>query len=396
MTSPPSVPERSSTKVCPRMRRPLLMAAVGSILLALVGVLWRLDPGAYPFGPGDDYGIDASLLGATSAGAGGWLAIGAGAFGLLTAAGLAPGHGRAARFLIGAAAVQAIVLGLLVPDLQVLVLTAYFLALVLPPALLGAKIIDGLRRPRTRWWLVTALCGVLALGVAGGVLRVDTLGKFGLAVGGAVANAGARPLYLLLALSVAVCWVAVVVAYVRAVGPGRLVPASGAWIERWGTAATRVAALCPMPYALSRITWFTPWPLFPDGASEDPALRLTGILLGVVAGCCAWLTLSLIRPRGEVFPRWVPYVGGRAVPVMAAVVPGLSGAVLLTISGRSMVQQSLFDPDLGSVLRWIDPLLMPLWLWGPALAVATLAYWQRRTRKSDAHRTHTTVQARAR
>jgi hypothetical protein len=135
--------------------------------------------------------------------------------------------------------------------------------------------------------------------------------------------------------------------------------------------------------------------MFPDGADEDPALRLTGILLGLVAECGAWLTLSLIRPRGEVFPRWVPYVGERDVPVTAAVIPGLSGALLLTIAGRSMIQQSLFDPDLGPIMRWIDPLLMPLWLWGPALAIATLAYWQRRTRKADAHAAHAAQQVRA-
>lgn len=359
------------------MRLPLLSAAVGSTLIAMVGVLWRVDPGAYPFGPADD-GADASLLAATSAGLGGWLAIGVGALGVFTAGCLAYAHGRVAQSLVGAAVLQAIVLGLLVPDLQVLVLVAYLIALVVPPALLGAKLRDGLRNSRTRWWLVTALCGVVALGVAGEVLRGDTLVEFGEGVGGGLANAGARPLYLFLALAVAMCWVAVVVAYVRATGPNHAVAASRAWIERWGVTATWVAVLCPMPYVLSRLTWFTPWPLLADGADEDPALRLTGILLGLVAECCAWLTLGLIRPRGEVFPGWVPFVGGRKVPVMAAVIPGLSGALLLTIAGRSTIQQSLFTSDLGALMRWLDLLMLPLWLWGPALAIATLAYWQRR------------------
>jgi hypothetical protein len=252
MSSHPSqpLPERWSTMGCPAMRRPLAMAGVGSILIALVGVLWRVDPAAYPFGPGDDYAVDASLLGATSAGVGGWLAVGVGAFGLLTATGLAAVHGRAARFLIGAAAVQAIVLGLLVADQQVLVLAAYLLALAVPPVLLGAKIIDGLRSPRTRWWLVTALGGVGGLGVAGGVLRVDTLVELGEGVSGGIANAGVRPLYLLLALAVAVCWVAVIVAYVRAAGSGRLVTASRAWssVGVWLRRGLRCCARCRMRF----------------------------------------------------------------------------------------------------------------------------------------------------
>ncbi|UYM06784.1 hypothetical protein [Solicola gregarius] len=355
-------------------REALVFAAVGSTLVALIGVLWQAEPGTYPFGP-DDRFADMSLLAGTDAVLAGWLAIGIGVVGLLTVGGLAYAGSRTTRLLLAVAGLQVVVLALLAPDIQILILTAYMLAFTLPPVLLGTKIRDGLRDPRTRVYVALGLGGLAVLGVVGGVLRVDTFADLGRGIGGGFADVGARPLYLLFALAVAACWVGVIASYVKGAGPGRFVIATRAWIARWGVTATWVAALAPVPYALSRLTWLTPWPVAAAGIDLDaePGTRLLGILLGLVSECCLWLTLGLIRPRGEVFPHWVPYVGGRDVPVMAAVIPGLSGALLLTIAGRSLLQQGLFVE--GEV--WLV-LIMPLWLWGPALAVATLAYWQRR------------------
>ncbi|UPK74514.1 hypothetical protein MU582_19060 [Nocardioidaceae bacterium SCSIO 66511] len=353
--------------------RTLFAAACGSLFVASVGLLWCVDADTYPFGPGDDFG-DSSLLGAADHRLAGALAIGVGVLGLLIAAGLKCLRGPGSRFLLALAAGQAIALGLLAPDIQILILAAYLLAFVLPPVLLGTKLRDGLRNRRTRWYVASGIAGLVTLGVAGGVLRVDTMADLGRGVGGGFAEVGARPLYLLLMLAVAGCWVGVVTSYVRAAGPGRAVIAIRAWIARWGVSATWVAALSPVPYALSRLTWLTPWPFLAGDTELEPSMRLMGILLGLVSECCLWLTLGLIRPRGEVFPRWVPFVGGRVVPVMAAVIPGLVGGMLLTIAGRSMIQQGLFvESEVWLVL------ILPLWLWGPALVVATLAYWQRRS-----------------
>lgn len=355
-------------------QRALFGAAVGSLLVALTGLLWAVEPDAYPFGPDDSF-ADMSLLGATGAALAGWLAISIGIAGVLTACGVAYTGEHTSKALLVAAGLQVVALGLLAADIQILILSAYLLAFVLPPVLLVTKLRDGLRNRRTRWYIAAGLAGLAALGVGGGVLRVGTFVDLGRGVGGGFADVGARPLYLLLGLAVAACWVGVIASRVRAAGPGRVVTATRAWIARWGVTATWIAALSPVPYALSRLTWWTPWPLFADGVDLDnePGTRLIGILLGLVSECCLWLTLGLIRRRGEVFPRWVPYVGGRVVPVMAAVIPGLAGGALLTIAGRSIIQQGLFVE--GEVLL---VLLLPLWLWGPALVVATLAYWQRR------------------
>lgn len=358
----------------PVVQRRLFTVTVGSMLVALVGLLWLMEPRAYPFGPGDDFG-DSSLLGAVGSGDAGRTGIAVGLSGVLIAGGLAYLRGRAVRVLLAGAVLQAIVLGLLLPDIQVLILGAYLLAFVLPPTLLGAKVVAWLRSPRARWPVLFAGSGVVALGVAAGVLRAGTFAELAGAVGDGFAQVGVRPLYLVLALVVAAAWVGAITAHVRADGPGRMVIGIRAWIARWGVVATWVAALSPLPYVLSRLTWLTPWPLLAGGVDlEDrPEIRLMGILLGLVAEACLWLTLGLIRPRGEVFPTWIPYIGGRTVPVLVAVIPGLAGALLLTVAGRSMIQQCLVLQGEAWILA-----VMPLWLWGPALGVATLAYWQRR------------------
>jgi hypothetical protein len=77
---------------------------------------------------------------------------------------------------------------------------------------------------------------------------------------------------------------------------------------------------------------------FPFGSENDPGATLS-ILGGVRAGFGApvlaalatlavggaILTLGLIQRWGEVFPRWIPFVGGKRVPISLAVVPAGSG-----------------------------------------------------------------------
>ncbi|MFC6022070.1 hypothetical protein ACFP2T_38645 [Plantactinospora solaniradicis] len=143
---------------------------------------------------------------------------------------------------------------------------------------------------------------------------------------------------------------------------------------RWGRFLTWAAALCPLPYALTRLSWLTPWPI---GASAEtlahhPGLRIFGLALALAGEGGTWLTLGLIRPRGETFPARLPFVGGRPVPIPAAVIPGLLVAAMLTIAGHSTLQQAIITGDYQLVL------LIPFPLWGPLLAAATLGYWLRR------------------
>jgi hypothetical protein len=101
----------------------------------------------------------------------------------------------------------------------------------------------------------------------------------------------------------------------------------------------------------------------------------------------ALLTVGLIRPRGEVFPGWLPVLGGRRVAVSVAVGAATAEAVLVGVwlwSGvvvdllrghEAHLSPSRLDPrSRWEVLRWYAPML----LWPPLLLAVTWHYLQRR------------------
>ena len=120
-------------------------------------------------------------------------------------------------------------------------------------------------------------------------------------------------------------------------------------------------------------------------------LGLYVVLLSLVSELLAFAAVGLVSSWGEVFPRWIPVLRGRRVPVWSAVIPGAAGATVLTllwtwaavslslgirIDGRP----SLADAPLG-FSDWRGLLAVaayaPLLLWGPLLGAVTLAYWRR-------------------
>ncbi|MEO3823715.1 hypothetical protein [Actinomadura sp. B10D3] len=166
---------------------------------------------------------------------------------------------------------------------------------------------------------------------------------------------------------------------------------------RWGVWAAYGASLLVLPSCIWRIALGFGAPIGPimaDGADTHgdvpgwvPMWAYT-ILLSIVSEFLAFLGVGLVSQWGEVFPSWMPVVGGRRVPTLAAVLPASIGALLLILITSSRV--SGFDtftaPD-GSTVHiegWRLVLFVatygPLLAWGPLLAVATAAYCVRRRR----------------
>ena len=103
---------------------------------------------------------------------------------------------------------------------------------------------------------------------------------------------------------------------------------------------------------------------------------LTLLLVGL-----ALLTLGLVHRWGEVVPRWIPLVGARRVPPLAAVVPAGSGAgalTLLWLSAMSNVEEiwAVYGLD-GAERALMTACYAPLLLWGPLLAALTVSYHRR-------------------
>lgn len=145
-------------------------------------------------------------------------------------------------------------------------------------------------------------------------------------------------------------------------------------VRRHRTVLTVAAALCAMPYAVARAGWLTPWKLFGgDAAALQPIMLLTGLLLGSAMLAAGVLTLMLCLPWSDRFPRWMGGIGGRPVPVGLVVIPASFVAVMFTTGGWEMVFWQIGRAPLG--ISTVELLLvLPFWLWGPLLALATWGY----------------------
>ncbi|MBZ4318100.1 hypothetical protein [Streptomyces huiliensis] len=107
-------------------------------------------------------------------------------------------------------------------------------------------------------------------------------------------------------------------------------------------------------------------------------------LLTVVTETLAFLTLGLVRPWGERLPRWFPFLGGRRVPVWAAAVPAGLGALAVAAVTLPMFWGGMpadaggSDAPQGVAALVMNACYVPLLLWGPLVAVVTVAYCRRR------------------
>ncbi len=300
------------------------------------------------------------------------LVLGAALVGL--GVGLASAARRDLRVLLSSAVVGFAVFGIAVQGVSSVVLAGYLLALALPLVLVFVAVQLVCHRP---WLGVVLALGVPALvgwTVTSGV-RWDRLGRD---LAGGLVAAGGRLTVAVLFTALAAGWVLLVVDAVR--GTPAAERLTGA-VVRHRRVFTVVAALGPLPYALVRATWLTPWPRLGGPITElTPEIRVWGVLLGSVAALGLVLTVGLVRPWGEVFPRWLPRWAGRPVPVALAAVPGGTVAAVLCVSAGPMLV-SMLAGDLSPAEKAQSLVLFPFWMWGPALALAVWGYAGHRRRQ---------------
>ncbi|MEU5438326.1 hypothetical protein AB0G73_33930 [Streptomyces sp. NPDC020719] len=159
---------------------------------------------------------------------------------------------------------------------------------------------------------------------------------------------------------------------------------------RWAVRAAHLTTLIVLPSGLWRIVMVLG---YPAGYTEDgfvsfdtPWAKAWMLTLSVLSELVAFLTTGLVRPWGEVVPRWIPLIGGRRVRPMAAVVPAALGAVALTMIWANVPWWWTYPHEdmtpTGNLVVGI--LYQPLVLWGPLTAAVTISY----------HRRHRTAQRR--
>ncbi|UBU11562.1 hypothetical protein [Nonomuraea gerenzanensis] len=105
--------------------------------------------------------------------------------------------------------------------------------------------------------------------------------------------------------------------------------------------------------------------------------------LSVLTELAGLLSIGLVRRWGEVVPGWIPVIGGRRVPPMAAVVPAVAGGLVLTVVSVWMVLTWVgVSGRMAYENGWWQALAMvcitPLALWGPIVLALAYAYCRRR------------------
>lgn len=275
------------------------------------------------------------------------------------AAALARPTARAAGRLVAPVGVlEVVAFGLLAQGSGTLPAAGYLVSFAVPVLAVwaGAQVF----RTRPAWRLPLAAVAVLA--VVGVVVGRGAFVDWWVAVTSGLAREPWALPSVLLPLATAAAWAGLVA--VRAWRRGSLRTAT-AWVTRHRRPFTIVAALGPLPYALARATWLTPWPAFAGPAEElTLPVRIQGLSLSSGAWLGIVLTLGLILPWGERLPRWFGRRAGRPVPPAAAIVPGAIVAVMLCGAAVPMIV----------MMGWAGALYFPAWFWGPALALAVWGY----------------------
>ncbi|GIG55634.1 hypothetical protein Lfu02_00060 [Longispora fulva] len=172
---------------------------------------------------------------------------------------------------------------------------------------------------------------------------------------------------------------------------------TAAGVPGWAVLAAFVITLSVLPSSIWRIAAMVfNAPLLehpsepPIGHGPELIADSPGYIIGlsVVSEALAFLAFGLVCRWGEVWPRWIPGLGGHRVPPLAAVIPaGLGAAVLMIFpwsltmiaTGRMVTGHKgggLVVHGWQSVAFWAA--YLPLALWGPLLALLTVHYQRRR------------------
>lgn len=334
-------------------------AAIWSVAYGCLGVFWAVRGAGFPFGVAQDPGarLTSVLEAATPGPVGTALAI-IGVSGGLAALALAQDRGTPAvrRLLVGYGWVLAATFAVVLPDYRPL------LAVVRAPVLLVGAPFGWPRQVSVTdffalylpWPVVNQWVLIL-----GGVLWAGTAWTAQRRLRGACERCGRRP------------------EVPRWSEPDAL--------ARWGGYAVGVAVAIPLFYAATRWCWALGIPLgisadeLQTEAEDSPGIWLAGAALATMGAAGGFLTLGLVRPWGEVYPRWIPGLGGRSVRPRTAIVPAVLVCVLVTSAGLMYLRWVVVGRVQLTGDNWglfVPELLWPLW--GLALGAATFAYYLRR------------------
>ncbi|MGK5729460.1 hypothetical protein [Streptomyces sp. URMC 124] len=159
-------------------------------------------------------------------------------------------------------------------------------------------------------------------------------------------------------------------------------------VPLWAERIVRLLPLLALPVCLWRLPIGFGHPMGMDvepmALARWAAVAYVGAL-SLLTEAAALLCRGLVRPWGEVVPRWVPRLGGRRIPPAVALVPATLGGLFLT---WLLVDWVLCVFEIGGFAdvpytsvgwRVLADVVGGLFvLWGPLVLAVTYAYHRRR------------------
>ncbi|WP_254802000.1 hypothetical protein [Kitasatospora sp. SUK 42] len=163
---------------------------------------------------------------------------------------------------------------------------------------------------------------------------------------------------------------------------------------RWAELAAKAAVWTTVPSGVWRIAFGFGVPVgFTGATAARYAEHQPGwgtvyvVVLSALAESLAFLTMGLVRSWGQVAPGWIPLIGGRRVPPLAAIVPAALGSAVLTAMGLVSLfggwARNMAEPDSprGFAALVMTLAYLPLVVWGPLLGAVTVDFARRTLRR---------------
>ncbi|WP_207400743.1 hypothetical protein [Actinomadura roseirufa] len=158
-------------------------------------------------------------------------------------------------------------------------------------------------------------------------------------------------------------------------------------VPRWADLAAQATMWCAVPSGIWRILFALGLPAGFTGSQDPRHVRFIlpyVVALTAFSEAVAFLGMGLVRPWGEVWPRWVPVLKGRRIRPLAAIIPASLGSVALIAiwTPLAFAFTTNDDPETphGAKAIILFACYAPLIAWGPLLAAVTAAYAVRRNR----------------
>lgn len=165
-------------------------------------------------------------------------------------------------------------------------------------------------------------------------------------------------------------------------------------VPGWANRAAHLIAYCTIPSALWRIGIILGVPMIYDHDwitrsrldTLSGALYLLGLCL--LSEILALLAFGLVRPWGEITPRWLGPAGGRRIPRLLPILIAGAAAVALCIVWTvgvpvAAITQTPFDPQAtwGTASAVQLATYAPMMLWGPLLGALVIHYASRTSQR---------------